>query len=194
MKQVMKGAFVLLLIAASGGVPASEASPYAGQEMREVKTLSESDIAGLLAGKGMGYAKTAELNGYPGPLHVLELAEELDLSEEQRAATQEIFNQMQASAKSLGAELVAAERQLDELFRNKSVDESTLSELTTKIGRVEAQFREVHLHAHLRQTQLLSAQQTAQYMALRGYGRGEHEHRHQHHHGGEANIALEPTG
>lgn len=186
MKQVIKGAFVLVLIVASGGVPASEASPYAGQETQELKALSESDIEGLLAGQGMGYAKTAELNGYPGPLHVLELAEELDLSEEQQAETQEIFNQMQALAKSLGAELVAAERQLDELFRNKSVDESTLSELTIKIGRVEAQLREVHLHAHLRQAQLLSARQTAKYMSLRGYGRGGHEHRHQHHHDGES--------
>ena len=67
MKQVIKGAFVLVLIVASGGVPASEASPYAGQEMQELKALSESEVEGLLAGQGMGYAKTAELNGYPGP-------------------------------------------------------------------------------------------------------------------------------
>lgn len=187
MKQIIQTAFfVVTVIGASGGVSASETSPYGGQEVREVKALSESDIAGLLAGKGMGYAKTAELNGHPGPLHVLELAEELDLSEAQRAETQEIFNQMQASAKSLGAEMVAAERQLDELFRTKSVDEVTLSKLTAEIGRVEARLRVVHLRAHLRQAQIISAQQTAKYIELRGYGRGGHGYQHQHHHGGKS--------
>lgn len=186
MKQRVQGVFVLALIAVSMAVPAAEVASYAGQETREIKALSKSDVAGLLAGKGMGYAKAAELNGYPGPLHVLELARELDLTVEQRADTQEIFNQMQVSAKGLGADLVAAEWALDELFRSRAIDENALAELTTKIGRIEAQLRAVHLHAHLRQTQLLSAQQVAKYMMLRGYGRGGHEHRHQQHPGGRS--------
>jgi len=185
MKQVFKAAVLQALVVVSGGVLASEASPYAGQEVREIKSLSKSEIEGLLAGRGMGYAKAAELNGYPGPLHVLELAEELDLSEEQVARTQEIFNLMQASAKELGAELVAAERALDERFWNKSIDEVSLSELTTEIGRLEAQLRAVHLQAHLRQTRLLGAEQIVRYMMLRGYGADGDRHHHQHHHSGQ---------
>lgn len=184
MKQIVLKASVLALIAISVEAPASEGLAYAGQEMREIKALSESHVAGLLAGKGMGYAKAAELNGYPGPRHVLDLAEELGITAKKRAETQELFNQMQSSAKDLGAELVAAERALDVLFRNRTIDQSSLSEVMTKIGRIEARLREVHLHAHLRQTQLLSTQQVADYMTLRGYDRGGHLHRHRNHHEG----------
>ena len=49
-------------------------SPYAGQQTRAIKALSPEDLAGLLNGEGRGMAKAAELNGYPGPVHVLELA------------------------------------------------------------------------------------------------------------------------
>ena len=54
------------------GAPAL-ASPYAGQESRRIKSLSEQDIAELRAGRGWGLAKAAELNGMPGPAHLLEL-------------------------------------------------------------------------------------------------------------------------
>ena len=37
-------------------------------------------MADLRAGRGMGLALAAELNGYPGPAHVLELADKLDLA------------------------------------------------------------------------------------------------------------------
>jgi hypothetical protein len=57
-------------------------SPYAGMQMRLIKALSEQQIADLKAGRGMGLALPAELNGYPGPIHVLELSDELGLSAE----------------------------------------------------------------------------------------------------------------
>jgi hypothetical protein len=104
-----------------GQISAAEHSPYTGEERREIKTLSESEITGLLAGKGMGYAKAAELNGYPGPKHVLELSKELSLTAEQQKKTETIFALMEASAKSLGAELIAAERELDQAFNNKKL-------------------------------------------------------------------------
>lgn len=107
-------------------VLAAEVSPYAGQEAREIKSLSEAEIADLLAGKGMGYAKVAELNGYPGPAHVLELADELGLSAEQLAQTKLVFERMETSARQLGAELVAAERALDALFGNRAVTLSSI--------------------------------------------------------------------
>jgi len=49
-------------------------SPYSGQGKREIKSLSQQEITGYLHGKGLGYAKTAELNQFPGPRHVLDLA------------------------------------------------------------------------------------------------------------------------
>src|SRR5262245_58316557 len=70
-------------------------APYAGQQNREIKALSPEEIRDLAEGRGMGLAKAAELNGYPGPSHVLELAAPLRLTAEQRAATQALFQRMQ---------------------------------------------------------------------------------------------------
>jgi hypothetical protein len=63
------------------------ASPYAGIETRSIKALSDQQIADLRGGRGMGLALAAELNGYPGPAHALELSDALQLSEEQKTQT-----------------------------------------------------------------------------------------------------------
>src|SRR5262245_26723374 len=92
---------------------AEPSTPYAGQEQREIKALSAEEIQGYLSGSGMGLAKAAELNHYPGPKHVLDLAEPLQLSIEQRQKTQTIFAAMRTEAVRLGTQLIARERQLD---------------------------------------------------------------------------------
>lgn len=181
MKQYLSFFCATALSLASVSAQPQAPSPYSGQEQREIKALSEAQIAGLLAGSGMGYAKAAELNGYPGPRHVLELADELGLDAAQRKATQELFEEMLRSAKKYGAELVEAERRLDEAFKNNSIDEASLAELTKNIGLVEARLRAVHLQAHIHQKAILSAKQVAQYMSLRGY-RGKGHGGHPHHH------------
>ena len=74
----MKPRTLSLALAASvlaGPAPAD--MPYAGQQARAIKALSDDDIAALRKGEGMGVAKAAELNGYPGPAHVLVLAADL---------------------------------------------------------------------------------------------------------------------
>ncbi len=126
-------------------------------------------MAGLQSGAGMGYAKAAELNGHPGPLHVLELASELQLTEEQRSATRRLMDQHKARARELGAELVAAERLLDTTFASKNADTQTIDELTRRIGLLQARLRTEHLQTHLTQTGLLTPTQTAGYQRLRGY-------------------------
>jgi hypothetical protein len=72
------------------------ASPYADEQDRDIKALSQQDVEGYLAGQGMGFAKAAELNGYAGPKHVLELASELSLTSEQRTHTEQLFASMQS--------------------------------------------------------------------------------------------------
>jgi len=79
------GCTVALLITAS---MARSQSPYIGQASREIKALSPQEISDYLSGKGMGLAKAAELNGYPGPAHVLELAAQLELTSEQKTKTE----------------------------------------------------------------------------------------------------------
>ena len=69
-------------------------SPYAGHEMSEIPSLTPDELAQLRNGEGMGFAKAAELNHFPGPRHVLDMAGELELTAEQRARTEEIFDAM----------------------------------------------------------------------------------------------------
>ena len=167
---------------------ATSPAPYAGQQSREIKALSGDEQADLLAGKGMGLAKAAELNGYPGPAHVLELAGELALSAEQRARTQAVWQAMDARARALGQQVVDAERELDALFASKQVTRERLGEQLDRIGVLQAQLRAVHLEAHLEQARILTPEQTTRYAARRGYagggaaggGQGGHAGGHKH--------------
>lgn len=148
---------------------AHPASPYAGQQTREIKALSPTQTADLLAGKGMELAKAAELNGYPGPMHVLELATQLDLSAEQKQASEELMRRHKAEARDLGARLVDAERALDQAFSSRQVDAARLAAHTGNLGRLQALLRQSHLHTHLQQTALLRPEQISRYAQLRGY-------------------------
>jgi len=78
--------FVVLLSAAPLVAQHGEhhQSPYAEQEGSGIAAMSRQEANDLRSGAGMGLARAAELNHYPGPLHVLELAEQLGLSAAQR--------------------------------------------------------------------------------------------------------------
>jgi hypothetical protein len=120
-----------------------------GQEARRIKELSQSEISGLLAGKGMGFAKPAELNGYPGPAHVLELASKLRLSEGQVADSKAIFQKMEQSAQEHGSELVRAERELEALFVDRQATPDTLVQAPERVASTKAKVRNAHLGARL---------------------------------------------
>jgi hypothetical protein len=151
----------------AGASPAP--SPYAGQQVREIKALSAAQTADLLAGKGMEQAKAAELNGYPGPMHVLELAGPLALSAAQIQDSEALLARHRAEARALGARLVEAERELDTAFAGKQIDAAQLDLLTQRIGLLQAELRASHLRTHLRQAGLLTSTQVALYVELRGY-------------------------
>src|SRR5690625_3255574 len=155
------------------------AQPYAGQETRRIKALSEAEIKGYLNGEGMGFARVAELNHYPGPRHVLDLAESLELTADQRRRTQALFEVMRVEAVRLGKDLVDKEAALERFFAEERTDEEELSELLGQIGAVRAALRGVHLRAHVAMRAVLSAEQITRYDELRGYS-GEAEHSHHH--------------
>jgi Spy/CpxP family protein refolding chaperone len=148
---------------------APPASPYAGQQGRELKALGPEDVTALQQGTGMGLAKAAELNHYPGPAHVLQLAAELDLDARQRAATEAVMQAMQARARQLGAEILHEERALDAAFADGRIDEATLADLTARIAALQGQLRATHLRAHLEMRALLTPAQVGAYDRLRGY-------------------------
>jgi hypothetical protein len=145
-------------------------SPYAGEQRRDIKSLSASDVTALQTGAGMAYAKAAELNGYPGPAHVLELATALQLDSAQRTATERLLVEHKERARATGIQLLAAERELDMAFSLRKADPKSIDALTRKIGVLQASLRAEHLQTHLAQTSLLHPQQVASYQTLRGYG------------------------
>ena len=158
-------------------------SPYAGEERRAIKSLSEADIAALENGDGMGFAKLAELNSYPGPRHVLDLAAELDLSAAQLQETEALYEAMREDAVATGLQLSDAEAALDRACADRSVEPETLQRALTTIGLLRARLRYVHLEAHLRQSDVLTDAQVARYDELRGYGDGAQDHsQHDGHH------------
>jgi len=176
----MRGLALLAALLASSAALAQ--TPYAGMQTRGIKALSDSQIGDLQAGRGMSLALAAELNGYPGPLHVLELADKLGLSAEQRGKVQQLFDSMKAEAASLGATLIEQEAELDRQFSGRTIAPESLKSMTATIAATQGQLRATHLKYHLSTAALLSPQQIQQYAALRGYAgdapAGHHQRQH----------------
>lgn len=144
-------------------------SPYADQQQRRVKALGDQQIGDLRAGRGMGLALPAELNGYPGPLHVLELGEQLHLTTDQRQRVQALYDTMKVEAISVGEKLIASETALDRQFAERTISPAGLAELTSQIGAAQGELRAVHLKYHLTTAEVLTTEQMRRYAELRGY-------------------------
>ncbi len=163
-------------------------SPYAGEQDREIKALSPEEVRDLLEGRGASLALAAELNHYPGPKHVIELADELGLKPEQLHAARELEAGVLRDAKALGERIVGKERELDREFRSGRIAPERLRELTGEIGELEGELRVVHLGAHLEMGEVLTPEQVVRYDELRGYGSGVHGGRH----GAESDVPSQP--
>ncbi|MDH3600945.1 MAG: Spy/CpxP family protein refolding chaperone [Candidatus Tectomicrobia bacterium] len=174
---------LVIVIALCPAVWAQSHQPYAGQETRAIKALSAAKIEDYQSGSGMGFAKAAELNHYPGPKHVMELADELRLTADQRVKTQAIYDTMHQEAVQLGQRIVDTERQLDHLFASKTITDATLQDQIRDIAATQGRLRVVHLKAHLAQHAILTSEQIQRYDTLRGYrrhGQQGPQHRHRH--------------
>ena len=150
-------------------------SPYAHEGSSELKTLSQAEVDDLVNGEGLGLARPAELNRHPGPRHVLDLARPLDLSAEQRLATERIRAEMRTRAKALGREILDAERALDAAFAAGDVMAEALAASVRRIAELQGELRIAHLEAHLAMRALLTEHQIQEYDRLRGYG-PDHAH------------------
>lgn len=161
--------FLLLPFPVLGQGKHTHSSPYTGQQMREIKSLSAEDIAELEEGGGWGLAKAAELNGMPGPLHVLKMKHELRLTADQEASTVRIFNRMREDAIEQGRNLIARETALEVGFRKRSISPKSLQERIGEIEISRSNLRYIHLAAHLEMMGVLKEGQVKRYNDLRGY-------------------------
>jgi Spy/CpxP family protein refolding chaperone len=167
--------FLMLTVTAfsvAAGVAASEASP--------IKALTPETVEGYLAGKGMEAAKAAELNGYPGPRHVLDLADRLHLTPAQLAAVEAAHASMKTEARRLGRAVVEKEAELDRLFASGRATAAEVDRLTAEIAVLQGQLRAAHLKAHLAIRPLFDGATVARYNALRGYGSAAPADPHRH--------------
>jgi hypothetical protein len=158
-------AFALAIYPAS----AQTQQPYAGLETRPIKALSDQQIADLKAGRGMQLALAAELNGYPGPLHSVELAEPLGLSETQLEKVQALLAAMKSETIPLGEKLIALEADLDRQFAGRTITEASLAAAVQGIAATQAALRTAHLKYHLATLEVLAPTQVQRYAELRGY-------------------------
>ncbi len=149
----------------------SHTTPYTGQHLRDIKTLSTKDIEDLRNGRGWGLAKAAELNGLPGPAHLLELKSEISLSPAQIAKIEALFSTMKARAIPLGKRLVTLERRLNQGFaKNEIASPADLRSRLSEIADIRRDLRFVHLSTHLETPAILTRHQIKTYNRLRGYG------------------------
>lgn len=161
----------------AGAAPAP-AAPYAGDQARAIKALSAEETAAYLNGEGMGLARAAELNHYPGPRHVLDLREPLGLTDVQLAAVRKAFADMDAEARRLGSRIVDAERALDARFASGDLEAAELDRMVAAIAALQGSLRAAHLRAHLVTRTSLRPEQVARYDALRGYAGAAGAHAH----------------
>jgi Spy/CpxP family protein refolding chaperone len=154
----------------SDSIHSHMARHYAGRHRRAVASLSPDDLAALGSGEGWGLAKPAEFNGYPGPAHVLELADSLEITPGQRARVESIFRGMRASAVEAGKRYIAAESHLDDVFRSSKATDEAVARAVAQAAQWRGELRLIHLRAHLETAKVLSGEQRRRYAHLRGYG------------------------
>lgn len=157
-------------------------SPYAGQQKRDIKYLPSSDVDALREGKGGalgGLAKPAELNSYPGPRHVLDSSEELNLTEEQETKIQNLFEEMKTEVQPVGKDFLEVERKIDEAYASGNMTEEKLETLLNRSGELYGELRYVHLKYHFQTKDILTEEQIQEYNRVRGYTAGSHEDSHE---------------
>lgn len=144
-------------------------TPYAGMQSRAIKSLSDSDIHELRRGGGWGLALAAELNGMPGPAHLLELKDQIPLTADQVTKIQALMDQMRKAAIPTGERLIAAEKALEAAFAAGKLNEASLRRLLAEAESARSELRFIHLSQHYKTVEFLKPEQIQRYNILRGY-------------------------
>jgi Spy/CpxP family protein refolding chaperone len=127
----------------------------------------------LERGSGAGMGSYADLNGYPGPKHILEMRDTLQLTDNQEKDIEAIFDEMSGNARAKGEQVIAREEELHARFKNSAAMEPEIRRLAGEIGRLRGELRAVHLTAHIQARRVLTKEQIALYNTLR-HGTAHH--------------------
>jgi Spy/CpxP family protein refolding chaperone len=149
---------------AQHGVPTVPGGPSAHRLAEMCATAFEKNIA---TGRGFGMAFAADHNGYPGPLHILELKDQLKSTPEQEAKAQALMAATLAESRPRSARLLDAEAKLRQLFASGQADETTVRAVVAEVEKARTGVRLVHLMTHLKTRDLLTEEQRRLYHEAR---------------------------
>jgi hypothetical protein len=157
-------------------------SPYRANPLGGVRGISTEEVTALREGNGMGLARAAELNSYPGPRHVLAAVEagQLQATLEQVERTTAIYATMRRDAQQVGAQILGEEASLESAFRSGTISEPDLTSRVARIAELQGELRSIHLAAHLATRAILTDEQVQKYNAIRGYAAEPTGHQHTH--------------
>lgn len=159
------------------------ASPYARSDAYPgVQGLTAQEVRDLREGNGMGQARAAELNGYPGPKHLLDMQTQIGLTSEQRDTVSRLYARMKERTTALGERVLVEEGRLEEMFRTRTATPEALAAQVRVVESLRGELRLAHLATHLETLPLLTQAQVAQYNAMRGYGASSAADDHMHMH------------
>jgi Spy/CpxP family protein refolding chaperone len=151
--------------ALAGGQHGHSGSHEEGHRAAQACATEFEQVVG--AGRGFGMAFAADQNGYPGPMHVLELKERLKLSAEQEAKTLHLMHAMFAESTPKSARLLEAEATLRRLFAERTADAAAVRAAVDAAERARRDVRLVHLLTHLKTRDLLTEEQRRLYHEVR---------------------------
>ena len=105
MRRVMLGGVVAVTLAALAAIAwAQHGHGSAGVDGHQVAQACVTEFEKVVSdGRGFGLAFAADQNGYPGPMHVLELRDRLKLTADQTAKVQELCAPRSPRSSACGA-------------------------------------------------------------------------------------------
>src|SRR2546422_551302 len=169
MRAVIFGASVMVVLTGAAAVAlAQHGHGGAGVEGHQVAQACATEFEKVVGeGRGFGLAFAADQNGYPGPMHVLELRDRLKLTSDQEAKTRDLMHAMFVESRPKSASLLDAEARLRRLFADHAADEATVRAAVAEVERARSEVRLVHLLTHLKTRDLLSEDQRRVYHEAR---------------------------
>ena len=165
---VLVGVFALASVSATAQ-HSHGTSRYAHGQSTEIPSLTPKEVSELRNGEGMGLARPAELNRFPGPKHLLELTGEIGLTDEQSRRIKAIYKKMKERAVAKGENILMVERHLAGLFASRGPTAVKVTQVTGQLGIMRGELRAIHLLAHIEATRELTPAQIEGYQRLRGY-------------------------
>lgn len=105
----------------------------------------------------------------PGPAHLLELKDQIPLTQDQVTQTQRLVDDMREAAIPAGERLIAAETALEAASTKGTIDEAALRRLLAEAESARTGLRFIHLSQHFKTVQCLKPEQIRRYNILRGY-------------------------